>query len=268
MFQHRILSTVLTLTALTTSGLLGMPKPVQASEASAPTDRFLIAQSVPSQDGFSGNISVMGISQVNAPADRAILVLTYYPNSYYASTDYSDPNAANQTPQVLPSDLKTITDAVVAVGVPASDVKAYPDPSSAGSIRVRLLLAQPTQARVAQVVEAANTAATKSNRYTASGASVGYTINDCQSVENQARRAAMADAQARAAALAEVAGTEVGKIYSLSESVTWGSSYSSTCPASSDPTAYSDIYSLPMYDPSIPPMVKAIYSLNATYGMK
>lgn len=266
MSQHRILSTVLTLTALTTSGLFGMPKLAQASETSTP-DRLLIAQAVSSQEGFSGNISVTGISQVNALADRAIVVLTYYPNSY-ASTDYSDPNSASQSPQILPSDLKTVTDAVVAAGVPASDVKAYPDPSSPGSMRVRLLLAQPTQARVAQLVEAANTAATKGNRFTASGATAGYTISDCQSIENQARRAAMVDAQARATALAEVAGTQVGPVNSLSESVTWGNSYSSTCPISSDPTTYSDVYSVPMYDPSMPPVVKVIYSLNVTYGMR
>lgn len=263
MSQHRILPTALAV--IVTSGLIGMPQTAQANELISPAES-VVAQSS-GERSHDGTLSVIGTSQMNAAADRAIIVLTYYPSSYY-STDYSDPNATPQTPQVLPSDIKNVVDALVAAGVPASNVKAFPDYTSPGSMRVRLVLDQPTQASVEQTIEAANTAVIKTNRYTASGAVVGYTVNNCQSVENQARQAAMSDAQNRAVALAQVAGAQVGRVYSLSESVSWGTSYSTVCPASSDPTAYVDYYSLPMYDPAVPPTVRVIYSLSVTYEMQ
>lgn len=264
MFQHRSFSAILTLTAIAATGLISAPKAAQASELSPDS---LIAQAGSAEAEYRGSLSVTGMSQVNAAADQALIVLTYYPNSYY-STDYSDPNAAPEAIQVQPSDLKSVVDALTATGVPAENVKAYPDLSSPGAMRVRLLLDQPTQARLEQIIGAANTAVTKSNRYTTSGAVVGYTIKDCQTIENQARRAAMTDAQTRAEALAAVSGAEIGRVFSLSESVTWGSSYSSTCPNSSDPTAYNDIYSLPVYDPTVPPVVRVLYSLSVSYEMK
>lgn len=263
MLQHRIFSAALTFVALTTSSLIGLPESAQAVEIN--TD-LLMAQSA-SAAGYDGSLSVTGISQLSAPADQALVVLTYYPNSYYA-TDYTDPDAAPQPLQVQPADLKNVVDALTTTGIPSSNVRAYPDLTSPGSMRVRLTLDQPTQSRLEQIIETANTAVTKSNRYTTSGAVVGYTISDCQTIEDQARRAAMTDAQNRAEALAEVAGAEVGRVFSLSESVSWGNNYSSACPSSSDPTVYSDFYSLPMYDPAVPPVVKVLYSLSVSYEMK
>jgi uncharacterized protein YggE len=263
MSQHRLLPTALA--AMITTGLIGMPQPAQANEP-IPQTEPVVAQAAATASAYEGSLSVIGTSQINAPADRAIIVLSYYSNSYYSAD--SDPNAAAQTPQVLPSDIKNVVDALVTAGVPASNIKAFPDYTTPGSMKVRLMLDQPTQARVEQTIEAANTAVMKTNRYTTSGAVVGYTVNDCQSVENQARQAAMNDAQNRANALARVAGAQVGRVHSLSESVSWGTSYSTVCPASSDPTAYTDYYSLPMYDPSVPPTVRVVYSLNATYEMK
>jgi Protein of unknown function (DUF541) len=254
MFQHRIFSLTLTLAALATGSFMGTPSLAQTAEAS-------------SMAASDGSLSVTGISQMSAPADQALVILTYYPNTYYAG-DYSESNPAPQLPQVQPSDLKTVVDAVVAMGVPAANVRAYPDLASPGSMKVRLMLNQPTQARLEQIIETANVAVTKGSRYVTSGAVVGYTVSDCQTIEDQARRAAMVDAQNRAEALAEVAGAQVGPVFSLSESVSWSNNYSTTCPSSSDPAAYSDIYSLPMYDPAVPPVVKVLYSLSASYGMR
>lgn len=270
MSQFRILSSVLTLAAIATTGLIGSPSS-QAAESTTPlieqtSTQLQIAQATGSEDSYNGSLSVTGTSQINAPADQAIILLTYYSNSYYSS-DSSEPNSS-QSLQVQPADLKTVVDALTAAGIPAGSIKAYPDFTSPGSMKVRLTIAQPTQARLEELIETANTAATKNNRFTTSGASVGYTVQDCQSVENQARQAAMTDANNRANALANVAGRQIGQVVSLGESVSWGSSYSTTCPATNDPSAYSDIYSLPMYDPSLPPVVKVVYSLSVTYQMK
>lgn len=269
MFHPRILSTVLTIAAVTgITGTVGaIPQVSQAAETSEPQMPLIAQSGSESSERSDGSLSVTGISQVNAPADQAVIVLTYYPNSYYG--DYSaDSNAVPQSPQVLPSDLKIVMDALTAAGVPASNVKAYPDFTSPGSMRVRLMLDQPTQTRVEQIITDANTAVTKSNRYTSSGAVVGYTVRDCQAIEAQARQTAMTDAQNRATALANVAGQQLGNINFLSESVIWGNNYMTTCPASTDPTVYADAYSLPSYDPVAPAIVKIIYSLSATYDMQ
>jgi hypothetical protein len=133
-------------------------------------------------------------------------------------------------------------------------------------MRVRFRIDHPNQTQVDQLVNAANAVATKSDRYTYGGATAGYTVNNCAAAEAQARQAAMSDAQNRAEAIAKTAGTQVGRISSLSETVTWGNNYSTTCPASGDPTAF-DAYSSPYY-PSSAPVVKLIYSLNVSYDMR
>lgn len=256
--SHRILSALLMIAAAAST----VGAAPQASYANG-SEPLTIAQA--NSENSTGSLSVTGTSQINAPADQAVIVLTYYPNSYY---DYSeDPNATPQSPQVLPSDLKIVTDALTAAGVPVSNIKAYPDFTSPGSMRVRLVLDQPTQTRVEQIINDVNTAIAKGNRYTSSGVVVGYTVQDCQAIENQARRTAMEDAQNRAAALANIAGRQLGDVYSLTESVSWGTTYLPACPTSTDPNVYADIYSLPTYDPAAPATVKIVYSLSVTYGM-
>ncbi|NJO78172.1 MAG: SIMPL domain-containing protein [Cyanobacteria bacterium RM1_2_2] len=260
--SQRILSAFLTIAAVT--GTVGAIPQISYADEASESRSFSLAQAA---SDASGSLSVTGTSQMNAPADQAVIVLTYYPNTYYG--DYSsDPSATPSSPQVLPSDTKMVIDALTATGVPASNIKAYPDFTSPGSMRVRLVLDQPTQARVEQIISDANTAVAKGNRYTSSGAVVGYTVRDCQSFENQARQAAMTDAQSRADALANVAGRELGDVNSLSESVSWGSTYLTSCPSSTDPSVYSDVYSLPTYDPAASATVKLVYSLSVTYDME
>lgn len=261
--SQRILSALL---MATVTGIVGAVPQVSHADEVSESRPFSIAQSA-SNSAATGSLFVTGTSQVNAPADQAVIVLTYYPSSYYG--DYSaDSTVAPQSPQVLPSDLKIVMDALTAAGVPASNIKAYPDFTSPGSMRVRLMLDQPTQARVEQIISDTNTAVAKGNRYTSSGAVVGYTVQDCRAIENQARQTAMTDAQNRAAALANIAGRQLGDVSSLSESVSWGSTYMTTCPTSADPNAYSDVYSLPTYDPIAPASVKIVYSLSVTYDME
>lgn len=261
MSHFRILSSVLTAAALT----LGAFPQISRAESLPSTESTpqVLAQATSTES--TGNLSVTGTGQVNAPATQAVIMLSFYP---VYPTDYSDPSAS-QTPQVLPSDLKTMVDAVTASGVTAANVKAYPDFTSPGSVRVRVIVDQPNQARVEQIISNVNTTVVKGNRYTASSAYVGYLVGDCQTLENQARQAAMTDAQNRASALATVAGRQLSDIVSLSESVSWGSNYGGiTCPSSTDATVYADAYSMPAYDPAVPAVVKVLYSLGITYNMR
>lgn len=267
MSQHRLFSVLLSLTAL--AGSFGMSSvSYAAGEPASNSDRAdqVVAQATAaSEESVDRTLYVTGVSEINAPADQAVLILSYYPNTY--STDYSDPNA-NVQPQVLPTDLVAAVNAASGAGVPTGRATAYPDLSSSGSMRVRIVLDQPKQDQLQQIISDVNTVIIKTNRFVNGGAVIAYTTRDCGTIENQARQAAMADAQKRATALADVAGVGVGRIISLSESVSWGTSYSATCPLSSSPMAYTDTYSMPVYDASSPPIVRLNYSLSATYGIR
>lgn len=268
MSQHRFFSALLSLT--TVAGCFGLSSASYAASepASISSDRanLAIAQATAaSEESVDRTLYVTGLSEINVPADQAILILSYYPNTY--TTDYSEPST-NAQPQVLPTDLSAAVNAATGAGVPTGRATAYPDLSSPGSMRVRIVLDQPTQDQVQQIINDVNTVIIKTNRFVNGGASASYTTRDCGAIEKQARQAAMTDAQQRATALADVAGVGVGRIINLSESVTWGNSYSGTCPSSSSSIAYTDIYSMPTYDASVPPVVRLNYSLSVTYGIR
>lgn len=221
-----------------------------------------LAQSVSSDR----TLGVTGSGQVSAPADQAIILMLFYANY---TPDYSDPEAALQLPTVpKPSELQDVVDALTAAGVPASNLRVTPDFTSSNGLRVRVVLNQPSQSQVEQVVTTATTAAVKENRFTLSTVSVGYTTNDCQAIENSARQAAIADVQNRAAALATAAGAEVGELISLSDSTVWGTYGSTSCPVNNDPVLLSNPYGLPPYDPSAPAVVNVQYQIIATYELR
>ncbi|MBW4467830.1 MAG: SIMPL domain-containing protein [Pegethrix bostrychoides GSE-TBD4-15B] len=271
MSQHRSFSAFLALMALSTSttAIAGaiMVSTAPVSRA-AEVDSLQVAQAAqPSSSDSSRTLYVTGTGQTSIPADQAVLILSFYPNSYYSGIDSSDPNATPAQPQVTSSDISAAISAANSAGV--SDATAYPNYGSPGTMQVRLVINQPTQSKIEQAVESVNTAIVKSNRYMTSGAAVGYGLRDCNAAENTARQAAMSDANRRAALLAEVSGNQVGEVVSLSESITWGTNYTGTCPVADEPSSYTDISAgYPYYDPAVPPLVRLVYSLSVTYGLR
>lgn len=265
MSQYRFFSALIGFAALTSTsvGFSQTSYAADASMAQSAASEQHIAQASSSIADSPRTLYVTGIGQITAPADRAVIILSYYPNTY--SADYSSDASLLQ---IQPSDLKTAEEAATGAGVSASNVKAYSDLTSPGSMRIRLVVDNPNPSTIEQTINAVNTAVVKTNRFVNGGASVGYTLNNCQAVEAQARQAAMTDARNRATALADVAGAQIGNVVSVSESVSWGSGYSTACPSNSSPTTYADIYSIPVYDPSAPAAVPLTYSLSVTYDMK
>ncbi len=262
MSQPRFFSAFLSLVAIgaSTAALAGT---AQTSRAAEVNSSFQVAQLSASENR---SLFVTGTGQAEIPADQAVLVLSFYPNSYYG-IDASDPNATPAQSQVKPSDISAAVDAAKGAGV--SNANAYPDFTTPGAMRVRLVINQPSPAQIDRAVTAVNTALLKTNRYTSSGVAVGYGIRDCNAAEATVRQAAMADANRRATALADVSGSQVGELVSLSESITWGPSYTGNCPVADAPSSYADISAgYPYYDPSVPPLVRVVYSLSATYGLR
>jgi len=268
MTQHRVVSAFLGLVALSTS-MVGTAQISQAADLNpaanaTPSSEFQVAQATLTPE--SRIVSVTGTGQANIPADQAILLISFYPNSYY-SGEPTAPNAPPAQPQVQPNDLKAATDAATSAGF--SDVKAYPDFTTPGAMRVQIGINQPTQAKLNQVIESVNTAIIKTNRYTSSGVSVSYGIRDCNAAEEKVRQIAISEANRRAVALASGSGAQMGDVMSLSESITWGTNYTGVCPLADDLASYADISTgYPYYDPSVPPAVRVVYSLSATYGLR
>lgn len=273
MSQHRLFSAFLGLATLGVS-TVGIPQISRAatlapapnlSPVATPALDSAIEIAQRSTDSASRSLSVTGIGQVSIPADQAVLVLSFYPNSFYSGS--SDPNATPAQPQMQPNDLTSATAAANSAGV--TEAKAYPDFTTPGAMRVRLMINQPTQAKLDQAIAAVTTALIKTNRYMSSGVSVGYGIRDCKAAEATVRQAAMADASRRAAALADVSGAQVGEVILLTESITWGQLASPACPLADDPASYADILvGYPLYDSSVPPALRVIYSLNASYSLR
>ena len=269
MLQPRFFSAFLSLMALGSStvstAIVGtvIIGTAQVSQAAAVNSAIQVAQLAAEPSG-SRSLSVTGTGQANIPADQAVLVLSFYQNSFVQP---SDPNMTPAQPQVQPSDMNAATAAANSTGV--SDAKAFPDFTTPGSMRVRLVINQPTQAKLDQAIAAVNTAMIKTNRYIGSGVAVGYGIRDCNAAEATVRQAAMSDASRRASALASASGAKVGEVMALSESMTWGVSSAATCPVADDPTSYADISAgYPFYDPSVPPAVRVVHSLGVTYSLR
>jgi hypothetical protein len=260
MSQHRFFCAFLSLVSLGGSVGTAIVGTAQISHAAEVNSEIQVAQ-LPAALG-NRSISITGTGQASIPADQAVLVLSFYP-----SGTGIDPNASPAQPQVQPNDISAATAAANSVGV--SNANAYPDFTTPGSMRVRLVINQPTQAKLDQAIAAVNTAIIKTNRYMSSGVAVGYGIRDCNAAEATVRQTAMSDANRRAAALAGVSGAQLGEVMSLSESLTWGASYTAACPVADDPVSYADISAgYPFYDPSVPPAVRVVYSLSATYGLR
>ncbi|MFM7424125.1 MAG: hypothetical protein ACKO7W_03855, partial [Elainella sp.] len=93
MSQHRLVSTLLSLTALA-SATFGLAQVSHASTGSSASEHpapatlpLQLAQASTSQ--ATKTLYVTGTGQISAPADQAMIMMSFYPNSYYS--DYSNP---------------------------------------------------------------------------------------------------------------------------------------------------------------------------------
>jgi uncharacterized protein YggE len=256
---------ILSVAAAAASLLLG-----GISQASA-----AIPQAVPTSEGTqiaqllppAAGLTATGSGIATAPADSAVIYLSFYSNYYPQPSE--DPNVPPpQPPAATAADTKPVVDALVATGIPAGSIETIIDPNTSGGFRVKVKVDKPTQASMQALVAAANAAATKNNKYTSGGAQIGYLTNNCQALETEARRLALADARNRSNSLATLAGVKLGSIISLLDASTWGYYGGPACPSASDPLVTQDPYSLPSVDLLSPAVVRVNSSVTVTYELK
>jgi uncharacterized protein YggE len=277
MLRSNRLGTALVMAGMATSVWL-FPSASQASpalqvspEASSATQTFqldlpaLLAQySTPGTTVVSNqrSLTVTGTGQVSVPADQALLQLFYYP-IVPVETTLPVPSAP-----IDPNELQFVVNALTELGIPASDIQVFADPNSYGGAKIQLTLAQPTTDRLNQIVSRVNQVVAEDERFSPSGSSVVYTIDQCSAAENDARRAAMADVQTRASDFAEIAGVEIGQVLTLTDYSSWNLGYSTSCPSTTNLSPAPFQYGGYPFDPTVPPVVNVTTQVTATYAIE
>jgi uncharacterized protein YggE len=211
------------LTCLITTGasLAADPSFVMQSSQS---DEMLVAQLLyPPADARTQGVSVMGYGIATAPADTAKLQLFFVGSQPPdAPPDQFPPMMGSSS--LTPEQLQPVVDALVAAGVPAEAIELGSSSTQAFVFfnvqgqQMMISLAQPTSARVQQLVELVQETTIASNTMTLANTSVQYFVDDCQGLASQAYTAAIADAQSRASAIATQLNVELETVPSIAES--------------------------------------------------
>lgn len=182
--------------AATVTGFV-LPKASQAADlrptgdAQPASDAVLIAQNLPPN---VRSLSASGYGRVTAPVDQAAIVFSYSLN-YYPET-VTDENMIALPPTAQESDLNPVVDALTGAGISRSAISVTRDAYGFQSLRLIVQVDRPTNERINTLVELANTAAMKDNKFASNSTGVVYTARDCQAAETTARQMAVRSSQA------------------------------------------------------------------------
>jgi uncharacterized protein YggE len=265
------------------------------------------AQTVP---GMESGIVATGFGQASAPASSAEvqLIVSRDPSGMYGmygvvetvppdsgtvtvegspvagegeSGATSDPMMTDPA-MVMPAplteaDLAPIVDAVVAAGVAEAEItvlapstfSSFTGPGGPQTADIRFSVADPAVEDLTALAQSAQQAALDAG-LSLMHVGVTYLGDDCATLQQQARTAAVADAQARAEGLAEALGVELGELIQAADgSIFYG-------PYGGDPTrCVSQLFSDtgygpgvdPPFDPTHPAEVVIVANVTLTFAM-
>ena len=227
------------------------------------------------QQGTNG-ITVQGYGSATANADAAIIEFyfssngTIEPSSGRAEPGFSggaEPALApdaQEVKQITEADLQPVIDAIAGAGISRDDIQfvgqSYFDKYySSATLRVSV----DSVDAVDGVVQAANNAAAGLAGVILNGTNVSYTVNDCAALEEAAMRAAVEDANERAAVFGRALGAGIG-------GVTGASNYSYFGGTPCDPGFYPGPYPLGgvAYAQGQPREVQVIANISVTYAIQ
>ncbi len=227
-----------------------------------------------------GGITVQGYGSASAPADSAVVEFNFTRSGYL---DGSKPvplpepvpgeEPGTESPVATPAPaqaiteetLKPVIDALVAAGVPRSDIELvgqyYSDPYASATLRAKV----GDVGSLDGIVQAARDAAGGlGDGLTLGWTGVSYTVKDCLALEKEAMKAAAADASERAGAFAEALGAGLGDLVAASH---WSwSPYGGTCGQ--------DYFGMPYpvagtnYAAGQPQEVQVVANISATYAIR
>ena len=178
------------------------------------------------------------------------------------------PTPVPQTP-ITEADLQPLIDAIKAQGVSDSDIEVTIYPASYygpyGSPTARVTVTLRDMSKVGSLIDAGNQAAAGTGTLYIQNVGVTYSVNDCDALLKEARRAAVEDARDNGAGLAEALGVGLGDIQGATEYSYDPSGYSS-CQPQSGPVYYQ--YEGPPYDPAQPAEVQIISNVTISFAMQ
>jgi Protein of unknown function (DUF541) len=213
------------LAAIASTCLVGgeaFKQPAQAN--SEPTDNTELAQIY---SGDQRMVSSYGRGNASAPADTAEIRIYFNSTDPYAPypVDTGEVLEAPAPKPITESELQPIVDALVRTGVPASSIKmevagsspnAYP-----GSGNIFLMLNQPTQSKIDEIVRVAQETATAKDLFFSSS-DAQCKLADIKSLEDEARALALEDARRRVTSMASASGARLTQVLNIIEFPSFG----------------------------------------------
>ncbi len=175
------------------------------------------------------------------------------------------------------SSLQPILKALTAAGISEQQVQVkfnqakssssplpFPIPSKKTASEATILVRQenPTQVKLAKIVETVQGAVESLKTVSLSRVGVSYTAKDCQSLQVDVYKAAALDAQNRAKAIAEAMGVKPNPVPSISEPF-----YDLIRPGCGGSSEIPFLNSSPDYDPTKPPVVSLSREIFVTYTL-
>jgi len=170
---------------------------------------------------------------------------------------------------ITEADLQPLIDAIKAQGVSDADIEVtiypatYYGPYGTPTARVTVTLRD--MSKVGSLIDAGNQAVAESGALYMQNVGVTYSVNDCDALLKEARRAAVEDARDNGAGLAEALGVGLGDIQGATEYSYDPYGYSS-CQPQSGPDYYQ--YEGPPFDPAQPAEVQIISNVTISFAMQ
>jgi uncharacterized protein YggE len=217
------------------------------------------------------SLTVVGLGQVTAPADIALLEFRFGSREALNTAESTPPGLSIQTARkdteaALQPAIKALTEA----GVPARNITAQTSSLQSPALLVRV--DKPTQKGLQKIVVAVDQASKSSQSVFLQSIGAGYAVNSCQVMQRSARRIALRDAREQLTSLAQEVGVQLGELLSVTVLPLQGSPNSTGCgskvgvPNMPVPIAIDD--ATPPYNPSDQPTVQVRSQVSVTHTIK
>jgi uncharacterized protein YggE len=181
----------------------------------------------------------------------------------------SNPDVISTSEPITEAELQPLLDAIKAQGVSDQDIEVTIYPSSYygpyGTPTARVTVTLRDMSKVGTLIDAGNQAVADSGTLYMQNVGVTYSVNNCDGLLAQARKAAVEDARDNGAGLAEALGVGLGGIQGATE-YNWDPYGYSGCQSQSGGTGLD--YEGPSYDPSVPAEVQIVSNVTISFAMQ
>ncbi|XGV96107.1 MAG: SIMPL domain-containing protein [Leptolyngbya sp. BL-A-14] len=215
------------------------------------------------------SLTVIGLGQVTAPADVALLEFLFGGQMGVESTA---PGLSIETARKAAENaLQPVVKALTAMGIPSRNITLRTNSLQSPKLLVRV--EKPTQEGLQKTVLTVNQALKSNQSFFLQSIGAGYAVNSCQTLQRSARRLALSDAQEQLTSLAQDVKVQMGELLSVTVQPLEGSPNSTGCgskvgvpnsPVPNLPVPIAIDETTPPYDPSAQPTVQVRSKVSVT----